>query len=101
MVYIETTFPYEERCKNLTKNRTFSGKILNLGLLSTTLGNTHKTPVKESANKYERGILTTYRGMRNTSSNCGWNATNGGMCLCSDSILFVLLPSALYVKYVC
>ena len=55
---------------------------------------------KESANRNERGILTTPRGVKNISSNRGWNATNGGMCLSSESILFVLLPSALYVKYI-
>lgn len=38
VVYIKAIFQYEERCKNLIKNRTFSGIILNLGLLSTTLG---------------------------------------------------------------
>ena len=38
MVKIKGTFQYEERCKNLTKNMTFSGIILNLGVLSTTLG---------------------------------------------------------------
>jgi hypothetical protein len=51
VIYIKTTFQYEERCKNLTNNRTFSGVIPNLGLLSALNrycmhDNTHKTPAK-------------------------------------------------------